>query len=162
MIAPAGPPLLEPWEQVVDRLQGPPSRPRGNREILLDIERGKYLALLRHPAEPVACAPMWGKARDVAPAPADGAASDAGEAHDREQEGRLADAVTPEQGEAAAQRDLERDAVEHDGIAITGAHTVQRKQRLSHDAPRRDRPRARAHRRRFPRAYPPPGCALPP
>src|SRR6267142_3240433 len=102
MIAPAGPPLLEPWEEVVGRLKGPPSRPRGNREILLDVERGKYFALLRHPAQPVVCAPMRGKARDVAPAPVDGAAADAGEAHDREQERRLADAVAPEQGEAAA------------------------------------------------------------
>src|SRR4029453_16280440 len=98
--------------------------PGGNREILLDVERGKYLALLRHPAEPVACTPMRGNARDVAPAPEDVAAADAGEAHDREQERRLADAVAPEQGEAAAFQALERDTIEHDGTPKTAAHPI--------------------------------------
>ena len=31
-------------------------------------------------------------------------------------------------------RHLERDAVEHDGVAVAGAHVVEHEQRLSHDA----------------------------
>src|SRR5262249_34844664 len=119
-------------------------------------------ALLRHPAEAVAGAPMRRNTRDVAAAPNDGAATDTGEAHDGEKERRLTDAVAPEHGKAAAVRHGERDAVEHDGVAVTGAHVVKREQRLSHGAPHRDRPRARARRRRFPWAYPAAESALRP
>src|SRR5262249_56513252 len=117
-----------------------------------DGERGENLALLRHPGEAVARAPMRGNTRDVAAAPNDGAAADAGEAHDGEKERRLADAVASEQGQAAAVADSERDAVEDDGIAVTGAHVVDRAQGLSHGAPRRDRPRAPARPPRSPRS----------
>src|SRR5207245_6502522 len=143
---PAGAPLVQTRKQAIDRLEVPPPRPRPDHEVFFDAERGKDFALLRHPAKAGARAPMRGNPRDVAPAPNDGAAADAGEAHDGEEERRLADAVASEHGEAAAVRDIERDAVEHDGVTITGAHVVEREQRLSHGAPRPDRPRARARR----------------
>src|SRR4029079_13718191 len=126
MVAPAGAPLLEPREQIVDGLERAAAGACGHGQVLLDIERGEYLALLRHPAKPVACTHMRGEAGDVAAAPGDGAARDAGETRDGEQERRLADAVAPEQGESAAVRDLERDAVQHDRVAVSGTHTVER------------------------------------
>ena len=59
------------------------------------------------------------------PAPRDRAAPHAGEAHDRQQQRRLADAVAPEHGQAALLGNLERHAVEHDRVAIAGAHVAR-------------------------------------
>src|SRR5262245_50436258 len=95
--------------------------------------------------------------RDIAAAPKNGAAADAGETHDGEKERRLADPVAPEHGKAAPVCDLERD-----GVAISGAHVMQREQGLTHAAPRPDRRRARVRRLRFLAAYPRPGSVLPP
>src|SRR5229473_574070 len=158
MAAAARAPLAQPREQIVDGREMPPPGPRRDREILLDAQRRKDFALLRHPAETGARAPMRRDPREVATAPGDAAAAHAREAHDREQQRRLADAVAAEQREAAAVRDIERQAIEHDGVAVAGAHVLKREQRVSHGASCPDRPRARARRRRSPWACPRPGC----
>ena len=52
----------------------------------------------------------------------DRAALQAGVAHDGQQQRGLADAVAAEHGEAAVARQLERDVVEHHGVAVARAH----------------------------------------
>ena len=79
-------------------------------------------------------------------------------AHDGREQRRLADAVAAQHASVPPRRQFERDAVEHDGLAVAGAHAVE------HDAhaasalmrarARRDRLRARADRRRSPRGVP--------
>src|SRR5262245_55815318 len=162
MVAAAPSPLTQPGKQTIDRLEVPAPRPRRGQQIFFDTERGENFPLLRDPAEPVARTPMRRGPRDVAAAPGDRPAADAGEAHNGEKQRRFADAVAAEDGEAAALRNGERDAVEHDGLAVSGAHILEREQRLSHGASRRDRPRARARRRRFLPACPPARYVPPP
>ena len=45
--------------------------------------------------------------------------------HDRRQQGRLADPVAPEQRQGAARRQVERDPLQNDGLAIAGRHAVE-------------------------------------
>src|SRR5947209_70747 len=90
MVARAGAPLVQTRNQTIDRLEVPPSRPLPDHEVVFDAERGKDLAFLRHPTESGRRTPMRGGPRDVAAAPNDGAAAHAGEAHDGEEERRLA------------------------------------------------------------------------
>ncbi len=51
LIAEIAPPLGEAGEQIVDRRQIPAAVARGDGEIFLHRQRGKNLALLRHPAD---------------------------------------------------------------------------------------------------------------
>src|SRR5262249_13794420 len=115
LVALAGAPLREAWKEAIDRREIPPSRPRRHREVFLDAERRENLALLRNPAKARARAPMRRNPRDVGAAPDEAAMTDAGEAHDGEEERRLADAVSPKHRKTALLRDVERNAVEDDG-----------------------------------------------
>src|SRR5262249_60636463 len=113
--APPGGPLVKAGEQEIARREAPPPRSGADHEVFFDAQRRENFALLRHPAEAIAGAPVRRNTRDVAAAPNDGAATDAGEAHDGEKERRLADAVASEHGKAAAVRHGQREAVAPDG-----------------------------------------------
>ena len=66
-------------------------------------------------------------------------------AHDRRAAGSiLPTPLRPSTARLPLRGHRQRDVVEHDGVAVAGAHAFKRQQRLSHGAPRRDRPRARA------------------
>ena len=58
---------------------------------------------------------------DVAALPSDRTAADARETHDGEEQRAFADAIAAEDREAAVFGNLERDIVEHDGVAVAGA-----------------------------------------
>src|SRR5581483_3951718 len=98
--------------------------PDGDREVLLHRERAKDLALLRHEADAEPSAAMRRQALDRLAGIADAAAMPGGVAHDGREQGRFADAVAAEHGERAARREVERQALEHDGAAIAGAQPV--------------------------------------
>src|SRR5205807_5455536 len=120
LVAEVGAPFLQAREEGVDALERPGSRAGGDAQVFLDVERREDLSLLRHPADAEARAPVRRQARDVPPLPAHRAAMQARVAHDREEHRALADAVTTEDGETPRLAHIERDAVEHDGIAIAG------------------------------------------
>ena len=151
LVAPAPAARGEAREERVGPGEVPAARARRHHQVLLDAQGGKDLALLRDPAEPGARTAMRGHPGQVAPAPPDGAAADIGVPHDRQEERGLAHAVPAQHGHAASRRHVERDPVQHDGVAVAGADAVQREQRLSHGRSGRGRPRGRAGRRRCPR-----------
>ena len=140
--------LGQPRKQIVHGLQCPAAGPGGDRQVLLQRQRGEYLALLRDPAEAQPCAPVRGGAGDVAALPDDAAAGEPGLPHDGEQQRAFADAIAAEHGQAAARRHGERDILQDRRVAIAGAHALQFQQGLSHGAPCRGRLPSRAGWRR--------------
>lgn len=139
--------LFEARKGPVDPRDIPGARPRHGSQVLLHRQRREHPALLRHPAQAGPRAPVRRHPGDVRAAPADAAAMQAREAHQRGQQRGLADAVAAQQREAAASVEAERHVVQHDGVAVAGGHALQRQQ-FSHARPPRGRPRARAGRRR--------------
>ena len=118
--------LGEPRKQLEHRVERPGARPRRDREIFLDRERGKNLALLRHPADAVAARAGAAAAREIScPRQSDAAGAQLRVAHDGEQQRRLADAVAAEHREAAVLRQFQRNAVQHHGVAIAGGHVCR-------------------------------------
>src|SRR5213595_3245778 len=65
---------------------------------------------------------MRGERGDVLAAPENLSPLQAGIPEDGEEQRRLADAVSSKDGEAAVLRQLERDIVEHDRVAVARAH----------------------------------------
>ena len=147
-------PRRERRKEVVDGPQVPSARPCGDRQVLLDRQRGEDLALLRHPAQSPEGAAVGRRRGDLGAAPRDRAAADVRVAHDGQEERGLADPVAPEHRQTASLGEIERHVVEHDRLAVAGSHVPQREQRLSHGALRRDRSPARAGRRRSRTACP--------
>src|SRR6202030_4659555 len=150
-------------KEVEHRRQIPAAAARRNGEVFFNAQGMKKLALLRYPPQTIARAPVRSEAREITPTPPDAAVTDASVTHDGENERRLADPVTPEHGEAARMRKLERNAVEHDGLAVARTQIVNSEERLGrrfrHGVFRaRDKPRAPAGPRRFPPACPRPEC----
>src|SRR5271165_7095161 len=111
---------------------------------------------LSHPAEALARSPMWRNSGQITPSPCHAAAAHRGKAHDGEEKSRLASPVAPQHRQAPAVLNFERDAIEHDSIAVTGAQIIKCKEWLRHGVLRRDRLRAHACRRRSPAAPPRP------
>ena len=134
LIAEIAPAFGEPREQVVHIAELPAPIARGHGEIFLDAERREDFAFLRDPTNAAKRAAMGWISGDVAAAPENAAATDVRIAHDGQEQRRLADTVSSEYGKTAVLRQLKRYVVEHDGGAITCAHTVKCKQRLGHDA----------------------------
>src|SRR5205807_4204275 len=88
--------LGERGEKVVDLAERPLPRAFGNRQILLDRQRGEDFALLRHKTDAEPGAPIRGQPRDVPAGKAYLAAVQWRMAHDRGEQRRLADPVAPE------------------------------------------------------------------
>ena len=143
--------LLQARKQLEDARRVPVAVPRDRREVLVDGQRRKHPALLRHPAEAGARPAMRRQHADVVAVEEQAAGVQAGESHDREQEGGLARPVAAQDRQAAARDDPERHAFQHDGVAVPRRDAVEAEE-IRHGARLRDRARARARRRRSRRA----------
>ena len=82
-------------EEVVDFRQRPLPRALGDRQILLDRQRRKYLALLRDKADAEPRAPVRRQHCDLLVGEADSTPVQSGMTRDGGEQGRLADPVTP-------------------------------------------------------------------
>src|SRR6202171_6640274 len=109
--------------------------------MLLDGERWKHESLLRDPSQSGLRTAKRRQAHDIRALPRQTAALEPREPHQRQQQRRLADAITAKQREAASGVDLERNVLEHDGVAIAGRQALRGK-KPSHGPPPRGRPRA--------------------
>src|SRR5262249_18440235 len=162
-IAPA---LGKTRKQSIDVRQRPVPRTGGNAEIFLYGQRRENFALLRHPADTGARAPMRRLAGNIGATPEDAAAAHPGKSHNGEKQRRFADTVAAEHGKAALRREVEGYAIEYDSRTIAGAQLIDCKQGMSHCAIRvrdcRDRPREPVDPTRSRLAYPPPKCCRPP
>ena len=147
LVAEVAAPLGETRKHLVHARDVPVPGPRHGRQVLLDRERREHEPLLRHPAQARLAAAIGRQRGEVLAAPAHRAAAHAREPHQRDQQRRLAHAVAPEQREAVAFVQRERDVFQHDAVAVARGDAVDRQQ-LSHAAPRPGTPRARADRRR--------------
>ena len=83
-------------------------RQRRHLDVLADGQRSERVSVLERAREPVAAAPLWRPAGDVAPGELDGAARRTVEATDDVHEGRLARAVRADQADDLLARELER------------------------------------------------------
>src|SRR6185503_21304183 len=140
--------LRKTREKIVDAFPRPFALCRRDTQILVDRERGENLALLRHIADAGARTAMRREAGDLLAGELDAAAAQRCQAHDRHQQGRLANAVATEHGPALLGADRRGYGLEHDGVAIAGGHIIENEQ-ISHDAGYQDRCRERAHRPGF-------------
>ena len=134
--------LAQAREGRVDALQRPVAGSGDHRQVFFHGQRREHVALLRHPAQAQPGAAVAGLAGDVLPVEEDAPVPQAGCPHQGGEQGRLAHAVAPQQRQAAAGAERERQLLQHDGVAIAGAN-VFHTQQLSHGTPP-DRPRARA------------------
>jgi hypothetical protein len=96
-------PLGEPGKEAVDALQAPaPAGALGDLQVFLHRERREDVASLRHVAETEARALVDRELRHFPAAQQDRACVEGGVAHQRGEQGGLADAVAAEDGERAA------------------------------------------------------------
>ncbi len=117
----------EPGKEVVDPRQRPGPGLRGDPQILLDGQRREDLALLRDKADAEPRPAVGRQGRDIAAGKADVPGMQRGMSHDRRQEGRLAHPVAAQDGERAPGRQGERDAFEHDRLAVSRLDAVEQK-----------------------------------
>src|SRR5439155_18939067 len=94
---------------------------RGDPQILLNGQRCEYLAALWYPADAHAAAPVRRYRRDVRAAEANLADPRREMAGDREHQGRFAGSVAPQHGQRPAGFDRQRQAADHDTLAIADA-----------------------------------------
>src|SRR5215472_1050316 len=120
LVAVIATPLRERREEVVNPGERPLSGPLGNQQIFLHRQRREDLAFLRHKPDAQACSPMAAHRRDFPARKPDAAAVKSGVTHNRGEQGRLADPVASQHCERPAQRQIERDALEHHRLAVTG------------------------------------------
>jgi len=139
LVAVIASPFLEARKHLVDPLNRPRPRLGNGRHVLLDRQRAKDIALLRHPADPCSRPLVRPEARDVLATEPERAAKAACDTDDGIDQRRLAGTVAPQQRQHLALRQAERHAWQHDRLAITGAQVLDGEQ-LRHRCPRRDRP----------------------
>src|SRR6185312_8090657 len=154
-------PLLKAGKEPIDALDrpGPGTGDRG--QVLFHGQRAKDVAFLRRPANAAPGAQVRRKTSDVLAAEHDCAVKSPGDADQRIDESRLADAVAPEQRQRLAVLNREADGVDDPRLAITGAQAFD-PQELSHARLRPDRRRGRARPSRSPPARPRSTACLPP
>src|SRR5207249_3715964 len=119
---------FQAWEDFVDASHVPRPGTRDDLEMLLDRERGKHVALLRHPSQARVRAPESRQPRDVAALPRQRAALEPRKPHQGEQQGRLADSVATQQREASALLQLERNVLQYDRVAVACGQAIRCKQ----------------------------------
>src|ERR1051325_6779562 len=116
MIAAVLAPRRKRGKEIVDALRRPFARARGYQQVLLDSQRRKDLALLRHERNAETDPAMRRRSRHTPAGETDLAGAQQAMSHDRREQGRLADAVATQYGERSTGRKIERDAVEHDRL----------------------------------------------
>ena len=115
----------ERGKELVDPGERPGPGLRRDNQVLLDRQRREDLALLRHEADAEPRAPVGRQGRDIASGKADMPGMQRGMPHDGREQRRLADPVAAQDRERAAGRQVERDAFEHDRLAIPGLDAVE-------------------------------------
>ncbi len=90
-------PLPKAWKERVDPFDRPGSGNRDRGQVLLDGQRAEDVALLRRPANAAPSAPVRRERRDVLARERDSTAKARGDADQRIDNRRLADAVAPQQ-----------------------------------------------------------------
>ena len=131
------PALAQPRKQRIDPLQAPAvalGAVPGDQEIVLDAERRKHPAALRHQPDAAAHDGERRIAGDVGTLEIDLAAARRREADDGIDDGGLADAVPAEQAENLALLELKRQALQHIGVAVIGMDVLDVEDR--HAVPR--------------------------
>ncbi len=140
---------LQARKQRVDPGQVPLAGKRGDRQVLLDRQRGEDFPLLGDPSEPGPGAAVGGHSLQVLPAPEDGSPVEPGMPHDRQQQGAFADPVSSQQGKAFTFLHGQGAVIQDSRLAVAGRYSFN-PQHLSALFP--GKPRARADRRRFRKA----------
>jgi hypothetical protein len=108
------PPVLgEQRKEREDALRGPPAGQRRDRQVFGYGQRRKDLAFLRHITKPEAGAAMRRERLDRPAIHPDRPAMEGRQTHQGCQQRRLAGAVAAKNGECAAGRRRQRDAIEH-------------------------------------------------
>jgi hypothetical protein len=114
-------PFLKPWEKPIDAPDRPGSWNRDRGQVLFDSQRAEDVALLGCPAEATPRAQVRWKRRDVLAAERNSAAKTSGDADQRIDKGRLADAVASKQRQRPAILQDEADTVDDLRLVITRA-----------------------------------------
>ena len=135
---------------------------RCDAEVLVDVQRRKDLALLRHIADAQTRALEWSQPLDRLAAERDASGMQRRVADHRRQQRRLADAVAAQHRQACRLPRRRARCLPAPRSRHSRRDTSCSVETVSHAGARRDRPRARAHRRRSPPACLRPGrCPAP-
>src|SRR5208282_6331116 len=113
-------PLLEAGKELVDAPRRPGTSDRHSGQVLFDGQRAEDVALLRRPADAAPRAQVRGKRRDVLAGKHDLAAEAGGDADERIDKRRLADAVASEQRQRLAVLESETEALDDPRLAVAG------------------------------------------
>src|ERR1051325_11502789 len=114
MIAAVLAPRRKRGKETWDALRRPFARARGHQQVLLDGQRRKDLALLRHKCNTETDPAMRRRSRHTPAGETDLAGAQQAMPHDRREQCLLADAVAAQYRERSTGRNIERDVFEHD------------------------------------------------
>src|SRR5690606_32306290 len=118
-------PLSQSWEHVVDAINRPFAGTCDDLQVFLDSERAKDLAFLGDPTQAGMRARVAGYLDDVPAFVDDTALAHPRDPHEGRQQRGLAHAVAPQQGQALAGIEGQRNVLEDRGVPVTRPDVLQ-------------------------------------